>query len=271
MYEILMPGLVLAGFALVFSGGLLYASKKFYVYEDPRIDEIEALLPAANCGGCGLAGCRAFAEQAVKAESLDVICPVADAEAMSAVAKVLGIEASGADKKVATLMCNGTYENSKSVLEYAGIEDCWAAVLVTDSSKTCAFSCLGLASCVRACGFDAMKIENGIVVIDEEKCTGCGLCVPACPKTLLHMRPQSSEVVVSCFNTDKGADARKACKVACIGCMKCEKTCQHNAIHVTNFLAAIDYDKCTNCYDCVEVCPTDSIQIKGKEVYVASA
>ena len=270
MYEILMPGLVLAGFALVFSGGLLYASKKFYVYEDPRIDEIEALLPAANCGGCGLAGCRAFAEQAVKAESLDVICPVADAEAMSAVAKVLGIEASGADKKVATLMCNGTYENSKSVLEYAGIEDCWAAMLVTDSSKTCAFSCLGLASCVRACGFDAMKIENGIVVIDEEKCTGCGICISHCPKNLLVLRPVSQKTIVTCSNTDRGPEARKACKVACIGCMKCQKVCQHQAIYVEDFLARIDFEKCTNCGDCVEACPTNAIEMRGEQVYVTA-
>ena len=271
MLDIMIPGLVMSGFALVFSSGLLYASKKFYVYEDPRIDELEALLPAANCGGCGLAGCRAFAENAVKNGNLDITCPVADSEAMEAIANVLGIKSSSSDKQVATLMCHGTHENSKEIMEYAGIEDCWAATLVADTTKACAFSCLGLSSCVRACAFDAMKIENGIVVIDEEKCTGCTLCVPACPKYLLHMRPASSEVIVSCFNTDRGADARKVCKVACIGCMKCEKVCPHDAIHVNNFLALVDYEKCANCYDCVEACPTDSIQIRGKEVYVASA
>lgn len=271
MYEIILPGIILGGFALVFSGGLLAASKKFYVYEDPRIDEVEALLPGANCGGCGLAGCRAFAENAVTNNSLDLPCPVSDSETMQAIAKVMGVESNESEKMVATLMCNGTHDHTKTVMEYAGIEDCWAAMLVTESTKSCAFSCLGLASCVRACAFDAMHIENGIVVIDDEKCTGCNMCIPACPKDLLHLRPQSSEVVVTCFNTDKGADARRACSVACIGCMKCTKACEHDAIHVNNFLAKIDYDKCTNCRDCVEVCPTNCIEVRGSEVYVATA
>lgn len=271
MQEILIPGFIMGGFALVFSSGLLYASKKFYVFVDPKIEQVGALLAGANCGGCGLPGCGAYAERAVKNNSIDPPCPVASAEDMAAIAGILGIEASASDKKVATLMCHGTHENSAELMEYAGIEDCWAASLVVDSTKTCVFSCLGLSSCVRACGFDAMKIENGIVVIDDEKCTGCAMCLPACPKNLLELRPASSEVVVTCYNTDRGADARKACKVACIGCMKCEKTCEHDAIHVNNFLAAIDYQKCTNCYDCVEVCPTDSIQIRRNEVYVASA
>jgi Na+-translocating ferredoxin:NAD+ oxidoreductase RNF subunit RnfB len=269
MLEILLiPGLILGAFALISASGLYAASKKFYVYEDPRIGEVTDLLPGANCGGCGFAGCAAYAENVVNTMSLDIPCPVASAEEMGNIASHLGLEASSGSKKVASLMCNGTFDNSKLQMEYTGITDCWAAMLVTDTTKACSFSCLGLGSCVQACGFDAMKIEDGIVVIDDEKCTGCGMCVPACPKDILHMRDYHKKVTVTCFNTDRGADARKACNVACIGCMKCTKVCEDDAIHVENFLAAITYEKCTNCEKCVAVCPTNAIAIREGEVVV---
>ncbi len=259
MLEIIIPGLILGGFALISSTGLFVASKKFYVYEDPRIAEITDLLPGANCGGCGFAGCAAYAEDVVNKQSIDRACPVADSETMSAIGALMGLAAGVGEKKVASLMCKGTHDNSKLMMEYRGIQDCWAAMLVADSTKACSFACIGLSSCVRACAFDAMRIENGIVVIDAEKCTGCGMCVPACPKDILHLRPYSKTTTVSCFNTDRGADARKACSVACIGCMKCEKVCEDDAIHVNNFLAKIDYEKCTLCGKCVEACPTNAI------------
>ncbi|MBD3225786.1 MAG: RnfABCDGE type electron transport complex subunit B [Caldithrix sp.] len=270
MPDIVIAGLVLGGFALISSSGLLYASKKFYVYEDPRIEEVTELLPGANCGGCGFAGCSAYAEHVVKEGSLEDPCPVADSETMAKIGEVLGLQVESSEKMVASLMCHGTVQNSELMMDYEGIEDCWAAMLVADTTKACAFACLGLGSCVEACPFDAMHLENGIVVIDDEKCTGCGICIPTCPKNILHMRPYSKKVTVTCNNTDKGADARKACKVACIGCMKCEKVCEDDAIHVNNFLAKIDYNKCTNCEKCVEVCPTNSIQIRGQEVHVAA-
>jgi RnfABCDGE-type electron transport complex B subunit len=270
MLEIIIPGLILGGFALISASGLLVASKKFYVFEDPRIEQVNEMLPAANCGGCGFAGCQAFAEHLVTNEDTDANCPVASGEEMQSILAFLGREAEMAERIVASLMCNGTHDHSKLQMEYTGIEDCWAATLVTDSTKSCAFSCIGLSSCVRACNFDAMKIEDGIVVIDDEKCTGCGMCIPTCPKNILHMRPYAKNTTVTCFNTDRGADARKACSVACIGCMKCEKVCEHDAIHVKDFLAKIDYQKCTNCGDCVEACPTNAIEIRGQEVHVAT-
>jgi electron transport complex protein RnfB len=266
MIEILIPGLILGGFALISSTGLFIASRKFYVYEDPRIAEVTEMLPGANCGGCGFAGCSAYAEFAVINNSLDKPCPVADDETMSQIGALLGLAADTGEKKVASLKCKGTSDNCKLVMDYRGIEDCWAAMLVGDSTKACSFSCLGLGSCVRACAFDAMRIENGIVVIDDEKCTGCGMCISSCPKGILHMRPKNKTTTVTCFNTDRGADARKACSVACIGCTKCEKVCEDDAIHVTDFLAVIDYDKCTMCGKCIEVCPTNSIE--SREVMV---
>ncbi len=270
MFEIVVPALILGGFAFVSAAGLVAASKKFYVYEDPRIDQVEALLPGANCGGCGFAGCRSYAENSVQNKMVDPPCPVASAETMRAIADLLGLEAVEQERQVATLLCKGSHQNSPAIVDYRGIEDCLAATLVIDSVKNCAFACLGLGSCVRACAFDAMYLEDGIVNVDEEKCTGCGLCIPACPKNLLVLRPVSALTVVTCSNTDRGADARKACKVACIGCMKCQKVCEHSAIHVTDFLASINYENCTNCGQCVEACPTNAIENWGQEVYATA-
>jgi electron transport complex protein RnfB len=265
--ELIIPALILGGFALISSTGLLIASKKFYVYEDPRIEEVNELLPGANCGGCGFAGCYAYAENAVNTMSLDKTCPVADSETMEAIGKALGLEVKVGEKQVASLMCKGTTQNCKPAMDYRGIQDCWAMMLVGDSNKACSFTCLGLESCVLACNFDAMRIEDSIVVIDDEKCVGCGNCIPACPKDLLHLRPVSKTVTVSCFNTDKGADARKACAVACIGCLKCVKVCEFEAVQVNDFLAKIDYEKCTLCNKCVEACPTNAIEIRGIEAH----
>jgi ferredoxin len=74
------------------------------------------------------------------------------------------------------------------------------------------------------------------------------------------MLAQETKTVIMCSNTQKGADARKACKNACIGCKKCEKTCPNGAITIINNLAVIDYNKCTNCGACVNECPTGCLK-----------
>ncbi len=264
MTELLIPGLILGGFALVSSTGLYFAAQKFYVQEDPRIGEIGGYLPGANCGGCGFAGCANYAEHVVQEISLDITCPVADAESMSRIARILGIEANNTEKRVASLMCQGTHDKTAEIMDYRGITDCWAFMLVADSSKACAFSCLGLGSCVAACPFGAMEIRDGIVQIDEKFCTGCGLCIDTCPKNILHLRPLHKRITVTCHNTDKGVEAKNACISACIACMKCQKACTYDAISIDGFLAKIDYEKCNNCGACVDVCPTNAILDLGK-------
>lgn len=263
LFDILIPGLILGGFALISSTGLLFASKKFHVDEDPRIEEVAELLPAANCGACGYTGCTAYAEHIVSKMDLNTPCPVADEESLQAIAELLNLEAPVGEKTVASLMCNGTDENAKLVMDYRGIRDCWAATLVADSTKACAYSCIGLGSCLPACNFDALHLKDGIIEVDEENCTGCGQCVSACPKNVLHMRPVSKTVTVTCSNFDKGPDVKKACAVVCFACQKCVKVCDDDAITVENSLAKIDYSKCTLCEKCIEECPTNAIQIKG--------
>ena len=244
---------------------LFLVAKKFKVEEDPRIDEVEKVMPGANCGGCGFAGCRAFAQACVNAPNLDNnFCPVGGNEVMKKVAAVLGMEVKEKAPMVAVVRCNGTCENRPKTNVYDGYRSCKVMAALYTGDTGCAYGCLGCGDCVAACQFGAISMdpETGLPVVDEEKCTGCGACAKACPKKVIELRnkgPKGRRVFVSCVNMEKGAAARKACKAACIGCGKCEKECPFGAITVEHNVAYIDFNKCKLCRKCVVVCPTGAI------------
>lgn len=245
---------------------LYFVAQKFKVHEDPRIDEVEGALPGANCGGCGFAGCRAFAEACVGASALnDLNCPVGGNDTMSGVASILGLEAVKQDPRVAFIRCNGTCDHRPKTSSFDGASTCAIASSVYSGESDCQYGCLGYGDCFEACDFDAivMHPETGIPEIIDDKCVACGACVEACPKDLIELRkqmPKNRKVVVACRNMDKGGVAKKACEVACIGCSKCFKECAFDAITMENNLAYIDSDKCKLCRKCVPVCPTGAIQ-----------
>lgn len=244
---------------------LYFVAQKFKVYEDPRIDDVETSLPGANCGGCGYAGCRAFAEACVKQNELsNLFCPVGGNDCMGDVAKILGIEAVKQDPRVAVVRCQGSCEYRPRTNKFDGVTTCAIASSVYGGETGCQFGCHGYGDCVAACDFDAIHInpETGIPEVVDEKCVACGACVRACPKNLIELRkkfPKKRKIYVSCRNEEKGGIARKACSVACIGCGKCEKECKFDAITIANNLAFIDSDKCRLCRKCVSVCPTNAI------------
>ena len=256
---------VLAGLGLILALLLFLLAKKFKVEEDPRIDEVEKVMPGANCGGCGFAGCRAFADSAVKAPNLDNhYCPVGGNDVMKQVAAILGYEVKEKAPEVAVVRCNGTCANRPRTNTYDGVQSCKVKAALYAGDTACAFGCLGCGDCAAACQFGALSMdpETSLPVVDEAKCTACGACVKSCPKAIIELRPKGPrgmKVFVSCVNKDKGPVAKKACAAACIGCGICAKTCTHDAIVVENNIAYIDASKCKLCRECEALCPTGSI------------
>lgn len=244
---------------------LYFVAQKFKVEEDPRIDEVEKMLPGANCGGCGFAGCRAMAEALVKRDDIsDLFCPVGGGDTMSKVALYLGKAAAEREPQVAVVRCGGTCEKRPRVNTFDGAKSCAIAASLYGGETCCAFGCLGYGDCEAVCEFDAIKVnqQTGIAEVNDDKCTACGKCVKACPKGIIELRKKgvkNRRIYVNCVNKDKGAVTRKNCSVGCIGCMKCVKVCQFDAITVENNLAYIDYTKCRLCRKCVLECPTGAI------------
>ena len=269
MMDFIFTAVIVLGMIALIAAVVLYVvSKRFAVQEDPRIAEVQEVLPGANCGGCGFAGCSAFADALVKGAdngSLDgMLCPVGGQPVMGQVADLLGMAVANTEPKVAVVRCNGCPEYRAQVAVYDGLHTC-AAIHATGAGETgCGYGCLGCGDCVQACNFDAirMNLETGLPEVDDDKCTSCGACVKACPRHIIELRkrgPKNRRVYVRCVNKDKGAAARKACQVACIACGKCEKVCPFGAITIADNLSYIDFDRCRLCTKCVDVCPTHAI------------
>lgn len=253
---------------LVLGGGLAFASKKFAVEIDPKEKAILDALPGANCGGCGFPGCGGLATAIFEGNAGVSDCPVGGAACAEKIASILGVEADVGNKQVFHVMCKGGKSKAKIKAEYVGIMSCRAATMVSGGPKVCTYSCVGYGTCVEACAFDAIHInDEGIAVVDVEKCVACGKCAEVCPRQVIDKVPYDQTYFVSCNNkVEKGKDVMQACKVGCIACTRCIKVCNFDAIHMVGNIAVIDYDKCTNCSECYKVCPTAAIeeQLTGK-------
>lgn len=264
IYAVASLGVIGSAAAII----LYFVAQQFKVIEDPRIDEVEEVLPSANCGGCGFAGCRAYAEatvdQAEKQGNLDGLnCPVGGNEVMADVAKILGLEVEEQDPLIAVLRCNGSFKNSPKKVSYEGATSCAFVHNLFAGNGGCPYGCLGEGDCVKSCTFDAIHInpETGLPEVND-KCVACGACVEACPRDILELRPKGKKdrrIFVSCINQEKGGPAKKNCSVACIGCGKCFKVCKFDAITIENNLAYIDPLKCKLCRKCEPECPTGAI------------
>lgn len=234
---------------------LALASKIFAIKVDPRVEKIVSVLPAANCGGCGYAGCEALAVAIAKGDAPPNACTAGGLETAQAVAEIMGVPAVAPRRMRAQVMCSGTQGKARLKYNYSGPMDCNVAMKLAGGDKLCPYGCIGHGTCMAACKFGAIDIKDGVAVVDYKRCRGCGMCASACPKHVIKLVPYESDHWVSCNSTDDGKMTRSYCDVGCIACKLCEKVCEYDAIHVKNNLAEIDYSKCTSCGKCVLKCP----------------
>lgn len=265
MQTVIISVLVLGILGAVFGLVLAFAAKKFAVEVDERQEAIAAILPGANCGGCGYPGCGGYAAAVVAGKAPVNACAAGGAAVAAQVAEIMGVSAGDTVRKIAQVHCSGGgCEHLK--YEYAGIKDCLVAARALGGGPlSCKYGCLGFGTCVSSCPFDAIHVVDGVAKVDEEKCVACGQCVAICPRHIIDLVPRKTKkyVVIPCSSKDKGPDTRSNCDDGCIGCGICAKACPKEAITVTDFLAKIDYDKCIGCGICAQKCPRKLITVDG--------
>lgn len=264
MKEILIAIGILGGLGLAFGLILALAGRIFHVEEDPRLEELTQALPGANCGGCGYAGCGAYAQAVLKGEAPIGRCASGGDDSAEKMAQIMGVKAEKVTRRVALVRCagrKGVDESGKAVGArmkgiYEGIPDCLAATKVAGRGPLiCKFGCLGFGNCVAACKYDAIHVVDGVAKVEPEKCVGCMQCAARCPRNLIVPVEYGNHVVIACASKAKGAVTIRGCTAGCVGCGLCQKICPEDAIHVKENLAYIDYDKCTSCGLCATVCP----------------
>jgi len=249
----------LGGLTAVLASLLVLANRKLYVEEDPRIDVVEELLPHANCGACGLPGCRPFAEALVQGEMLPGKCTVSSDDGRSSIAEFLGVEVGAEERRVARLACAGGSNVARNHARYDGQRSCRAAAQVAGGGKGCFWGCLGLDDCYEVCDFDAIRMDSrGIPVVTESKCTACGDCVEVCPKELFSLHPVSHRLWVACKSLEAGDELLDDCEVACTACGRCAIDAP-GLIEMDGNLPRIDYDKRHETHVPIQRCPTGAI------------
>ena len=263
--ELLLPILAVGGMGLIFGALLSVAAKIFAVEKDERLPLIEECLPGANCGGCGFAGCSAAASAIVKGEAPVSCCPVGGSDAAAKIAEIMGVTAEKSERMTAFVMCSGSGDKAKTKYDVNDYPDCHTANRLSGGMKDCGFGCLGFGSCVEKCKFGAISIQDGVAVVDRDKCTNCGACIAECPRHIIKRVPYAAKAVAACASAAKGKDTRSACTVGCLGCGICAKNCEAGAITVENNCAVIDYSKCIGCGVCQEKCPRDIIVMVDKK------
>ena len=263
MGSVLTAVLIVGIIGLVCGIALAVASIVLAVPVDEKAEAITEMLPGANCGACGFSGCAGYAAALSKGETTDTaLCNPGGNEVAQQIAGYLGLAAGSVEPMTAVVLCQGTHSNATTKMEYKGVQSCKMASQLFGGPKDCVHGCLGLGDCVRECPYHAINICDGVARINPAICKACKKCVAACPKGLIELMPlNKSKAAVLCKNKDKGAIARKECKMACIGCMKCVKACEAEAVTVANFNAHVDTTKCTGCGKCREACPVGCIDI----------
>ena len=273
LFQVALWGvLVFTVVGLFFGIALAGAARRFHVPVNPLVEEVRENLPSANCGACGFAGCQSYAEKVVEDESVSPsLCTPGGKDIAIDISRLTGKIMGEMKEVVAMLRCSGADSVARKQAEYDGIHTCLGANMAFGGAKACKYGCLGLGDCVRVCNFDAMKIgASGIVEIDYQKCTGCGVCLDVCPKDCLISYPRQHRVALTCQSKGKGKAVKDTCTVGCIQCQACIKECPAKAISIIDGILDIDHVACMaygpSCEEiCVTVCPTDIIHHPGQQ------
>ena len=259
---IIMSVLTLAGLGFLAGFGLALASKKFHVDVDPRVEKVLEALPGSNCAACGYPSCMAAAEAIVAGKAEANVCNLGGEHTTKLVCNILGVTGLAAKEKVwAVIRCGAGPDLCKHRFEYLGEETCSAANTAGGGFIACDAGCLGFGDCKLECPFNAIEHEKGkLPIIIREKCTGCGKCINACPRAIIHLKPVKQKVYILCSTKDKGAAVRKFCKLGCIGCRICVKQCPTQAITMEGRVPEINPEKCEVKEVCIQKCPTKTIK-----------
>jgi electron transport complex protein RnfB len=256
-------------FTLLFGGllgmGLAMAFRKFSVVKDKIVEDLENALPSLNCGSCGYAGCSGYAEALADGSDKDLTkCKPGGQSTLEAVGEILGIKVDAPEGKlVARPHCLGSNEKALKKFEYAGLEDCRAAMAQFGGFKQCEYGCLGLGSCLKVCPVDAItKTGDGLVHVDSDLCISCGKCVEICPTGVMKMIPFDADYYIACNSKDKPKVTKTNCSVGCIGCRICEKKFPDGGFSVNDSLCVIDYtekEREESRIEAAEKCPAKCI------------
>ena len=248
---------------------LAVASHLLKVEENPVIELVTEQLPGANCGGCGFAGCEAYAIAVVTNPDIPAnLCVVGGAETTARVGELSGKAAAAGEPVVSFRRCSRVEGNVKPRYDYIGTATCASAALLEGGPYMCSWACLGFGDCLRACPFDAMYIENGMVEIIPSKCVSCGQCVKVCPRSILQLIPRRARVMSHCATREKMKQVSDVCDVGCINCLKCLKACPADAVYYHDRRIEIDHIKCIEfgpaCGQaCVAACPRGIMRSRG--------
>ena len=261
MNSLLTAPAIMTAIGLFFGTVLAVAQRFLRVDEDPRIEATNEMLPGTNCGACGQPGCLPFAEKLVAGQVDPGQCTVSTDEAIENIAEYLEVDAGRAEKLVARLRCSGGHRQAHQIAEYRGFEGCRAAAIVSGGGKGCAWGCLGLGDCERACTFDAIHMNaNGLPQVDTEKCRACPDCVAACPKDLFELVPLDQNLYVQCNIPLAGEAATQLCTTACDACGRCAADAAPGLIRMEGNLPIVDYAAGGPASpDAVFRCPTNAI------------
>lgn len=274
MSELIIANIIILALIAVIAAIILYfAAQKFKVRTNPLAEEIAQMLPQANCGACGRAGCQDFANACASADAeqfAHLYCPVGGSKTMNQIAKKLGYSSPEHEPTVAVLHCNGTCQNAPDKVEYIGLKSCRLAHRAFVGKTGCPNGCLRLGDCVRNCPFGAIEMdkETGLPKVNPDKCTSCGACVRICPRGLYEIRPRGKDgimIYVACSNKQKGAIARKNCLAACIGCKKCAVICPEIKVEENLSRIPTTVDAKTYGEELAANCPTGAIIYTGKK------